>query len=92
MTESPNVTVFEAMNLSRKELLIGATTLPMSELIAGFRGAPPSETRGWRFDEGVAYRSLEFGLNAEDAAAFIRRYAATQRGWRIITLERIIGS
>jgi hypothetical protein len=92
MSESSNVTVFEAINFIRKERFIGATTLKMNDLISLFRSAAPLEARSWLSNEVVEYRSLEFGLDAAGAAAFIGRYAATQKGWKIITTDRILGS
>ena len=90
MEEPTNITVFEAINLDRMELFIGATTLPMNALIESFRAELPPEVRSWNSIEGVAYRSLEFHLDASDAAAFIQRYAAAQKGWKIITTDRIV--
>lgn len=41
MSESPGVTIFEAINFVRKERFIGATRLKMNELIASFSAAAP---------------------------------------------------
>lgn len=80
----PKLTVFEASNPARREVFVGATPLAMSALIASFREAFPPQLRHWRPREEVTYRSLEFGLSAARAAAFVRKYAAGPRGWRVI--------
>lgn len=92
MESGARVTIFEAINLSRKELFIAATALPMHALIASISASAPPEVGGWRTDDAVEYRSLAFNMKPADAPAFIRLYSATQAEWRIITTARIIGS
>jgi hypothetical protein len=92
MTLKKKVTVFSAINRARKEMYVGATTLPMNALIASFRAAPPAEMRSWEPQDAVEYRSHEFELDAEDAPGCIERYAAAREGWRILTADRIIES
>lgn len=89
MPESRGVTVFEAVNSRRGEILIGATSLSMHALISRLIAAPPDAIRHWQAGEPVDYRSLEFGMTAADARAFIGNYRSTQDGWRVITAERI---
>jgi hypothetical protein len=91
MPKNPVVTVFEAVNLSRREIFIAATTLPIHEVVARHAAALPEEIHHWRPDEFVDHRSLEFGMEAPVAADFIEKYAATQPGWRVIATKRIIG-
>lgn len=85
------VTVFEASNESRREVYVGTTTLSMSALIAGFGEKRPAALRHWRPSETVRFRSLEFGMSAAAAAAFIRGYASGRSGWRVIRGRRSVG-
>lgn len=89
MEKSTRVTVFEAINRRRNELFIGATPNPMHVLIVRFRESPPRGTASWLPDE-VEYRSLAFDLDVEEAAACIRRYAAAQTGWKVLTASEVI--
>jgi hypothetical protein len=92
MADLLKVTVFEAINLSRREIFVGATKLAMSELMANFGAVAPPEVSHWLPGEPVDYRSLEFDMDPAAADAFIRNYAATQADWRVITARRIGGS
>ncbi len=90
MADLLKVTVFEALNLPRREIFVAATTRSMNELIADWKAHPPAELR-WRPAESIDFRSLEFDMNAEEAVAFIKKYALTvvPDGWKIVTSERI---
>lgn len=92
MAEPRKVTIFESVNRARREIFLGAASITMTALIARLDAARPAEIGHWRAGEPVEHRSLEFGLDADSAAAFIERYAATLTGWRVIVSERIIGS
>lgn len=78
------LTVFEAVNVSRREIFVGCTDLPMHALTAGFGRPFPPELGGWRPHDTVSYRSLEFGLSAGEAAAFILAHSPRREGWRTI--------
>jgi hypothetical protein len=83
------VTIFEAANHARKEIVVGATALSMNALIAKLRVAPLPAMASWGHD-GVQYRSLEFEVDAAEAAGYIERHAATRAGWRVMAADRII--
>lgn len=87
--EKGNVTVFEIVNLKRKELFVGRTTLPMNAMIAHHRHALPAPIKGWRDADDVEYRGLEFGLTAAAALEFARGYVSSFRrdGWRVLSDE-----
>ncbi|UPT74849.1 MAG: hypothetical protein M0D55_03800 [Elusimicrobiota bacterium] len=89
MLETGNVTVFEVVNLSRRELFVGRTTLPMNALIAHHRAARPAAMKGWGHGDDVEYRALEFGMTPRAALEFARGYVASFRrdGWRVIGEE-----
>ena len=89
MGKSARVTVFEAINRSRREIFIGATAQPMHVMISAFRAAPPAGTESWLPDE-VEYRSLAFDVELEQAEGIVRRYAAAQEGWKVRTSREII--
>ncbi|HXT01951.1 MAG TPA: hypothetical protein VN915_14850 [Elusimicrobiota bacterium] len=84
MERANRVTVFEAVNRTRRQVFIGATTQPMHALIAGFRASPPAGTADWRPDE-VEFRSMAFDVDAREAADSIRRYAQAHEGWMVLT-------
>jgi hypothetical protein len=61
----------------------------MHVLIASFRATPRPETAAWRADE-VEFRSVEFDMEAEKAAEYIRRRAAGHAGWRVLVRPPVI--
>ncbi len=79
------VTVFEAVNSTLKEFFIGTTTLTMNVGIARHQDTQPPEISHWKATQDINYRSVEFGLSAEDAEKFIAGYVRTlPRGWKVI--------
>ena len=84
------MTVFEAMNRARKEILVGATPLPFAEFIAAKETHLAAEVPRWRATEEVFIRCLSENMPVEDARQFVSVYVfcVGQGDWRIIRQSR----
>jgi hypothetical protein len=81
------LTVYEVVNERSGELLVGITERTMAVLIASHRFYRPGPVRRW--DAEPRYRSVEFGLTPQDAAAYARRHAEerAREGWRVFCVN-----
>jgi elongation factor P hydroxylase len=84
--EPRNYAVFEIVNADLKEIYVGSTNRAIFEIARGFHRAPPESIKHWNFAGVETVRSIEFGLGAEDARAFVTNYIGTELpdGWRFI--------
>ena len=84
---SKQFTVFELVNEKLREIYVAHTDGPVFGVVADLRrmAAPPIEH--WNFDEVRPVRSIEFGLNEEDAHKFVQNYVQGDlpEGWRYLT-------
>lgn len=82
-----NVTVFEAINRTRKEFFVGTTARKMHEIIAQFSDSLPPEIAHWKTNDKIDYQSIEFNLPAKDAKQFgaaCARSLARSSDWKVI--------
>lgn len=80
------VTVFEASNVTRKEIYAGTTGYLLERLVKDFKTAPPKAAAHWRRDDEIAYHCVEYALPPEDAESFLDGYARTAAilGWKVV--------
>jgi hypothetical protein len=88
MIRSPDdaCTVFEIVNAPLKEIYVGSTRQGIFLVADELRRAPPEPVKHWDFSQVEPIRSVEFGLGAADARAFIANYVAAELpdGWRFL--------
>lgn len=86
MTPEEWATVYEALNKTTREALVGLTSRPVDDLSKLHRAAPPPVIAHWGPDHEVVYREVEARLPAKDAAAFLEAYARSFRGsgWKTL--------
>lgn len=86
-TARKTFTVFELVNERLREIYVAHTDGPVFGVVADLRrlAAPPIEH--WNFDEVRPVRSIEFGLNEEDARKFVQNYVQGDlpEGWRYLS-------
>jgi hypothetical protein len=84
--KNKRVSVFEAMNHARKEILVGVTALPIPELFQGQTANLPIEISHWEPAEEVTLRRLAEEMPVSDAWQFLDLYSffIEQGDWRII--------
>ena len=80
------VTVFEVLNYSRKEILVGVTDRPMDDFIRGRSASLPVEVSHWGSTEDIDFRSLSSNMPIADAWHFIGMYVfyIEKGSWRVI--------
>lgn len=80
------VAVFEASNVTRKEIYAGTTALLLDRLVKDFQASPPKAASHWRKDDEIAYHCVEYALPPGDAEAFLEGYARTAAilGWKVV--------
>ena len=85
---SARVSVFEALNHARKEILVGATERPLPEFGDGAGIELPAEFAHWLPSDGIAFRRLSENMPVEDARHFVELYAfcVEQGGWRVVRM------
>ena len=91
--KNKRVSVFEAMNHARKEILVGVTPLPIPELFQGRKENLPIEVSHWHPAEEVTLRRLAEEMPVADAWQFLDLYSffIEQGGWRIIRQTPRVG-
>jgi hypothetical protein len=80
------VTVFEAINHTRKEIFVGVTTQRVPESIHARTKDASGQIAHWKGAETVECRSIADNVRVQDACRFAAHYAAAiaGTGWRII--------
>lgn len=80
------LSVYEALNHSRKEIFIGVTARPLIELIAVPRSWFPDEIVHWGATEHLAVRRVAEDLPPKDAWQFSSIYMGyiEREGWTVI--------
>lgn len=83
----PALTVYEVVNETFRELVVGVTERTMAGLIASHRFHRPEPLAGWLGQP--RYCSVEFGLTRQEAVEYARRWAQTRsrEGWRVSSLS-----
>jgi hypothetical protein len=80
------VTVFEASNVTRKEIYAGTTAYLLDQLVKDFKKRPPKAASHWKEDDEVAYHCVEYALPPGDAQSFLEGYSrsAALMGWKVV--------
>ena len=78
------VTVYEAINDTRREIFVGLSMRFMGDVGLSVRDLP--ELRHWKAGEDVRVRGVEYGVPMRDAWDFLRRYALSRAnaGWNVV--------
>ena len=85
--EPPGLTVFKAINKTRKEILVGTTIFGMHQLIEQHRVARPPAISHWKQSDKVDYRSIKVNLPVEDAVELVETCAQNltrTSGWKVL--------
>ena len=83
--------IYTAANETLKELLVGATDLPLDKLKERHTGNPPPAIFHWKFNsQEIVYRDIERTLSKDAARPFIATYARAMQSiresdWKTIT-------
>jgi len=85
--EETRYTVYEAVNISRKEIFIGITSRKIFEAMAQLmeNDRPPC-IKHWDAADAIDIRSVEFDLSAAGAKEFLKEYVRNRAliGWRCL--------
>ena len=87
MAEQRGYTGFEIVNEKCREIYVGATRDPISQMPEALRRRRPDSIRHWNLDEVEPVRSIELDMSEKDARAFVENYVKTSvaDGWRFLT-------
>ena len=86
MAEQRGYTVFEIVNEKCREIYVGATRVPISQMTEALRRRRPDSIRHWNLDEVEPVRSIELDMSEKDARAFVENYVKTSvSDWRFLT-------
>lgn len=81
------VTIYEAVNHTRKETHIGSTDMLINELIETHRRQSPETMRHWKEDDRVDYICLAYSISLAEAPAFIQKAEKEKaaKGWKVLS-------
>lgn len=84
------VTVFEAVNETRKEIFVGVSDLLIDQLERAFQSSPPKSVQHWTSDDRILFRSIEYSVAAKETDDFIDAYLRNDalKGWKTFRGER----
>lgn len=83
------VTVYEAINDTRRELFIGLSTLFMSDIESRLRAR--QELAHWKDADRTRVQAIEYGMPYNSAREFLARYeqAKANAGWKILSTREL---
>lgn len=81
------ISVFEAVNMTRKERFVGTTTRAFNDVDRELRLAPPAGVRHWDFrGDKIVFNDLMQTYSGDDAEFFIKDYKRLTPlpGWKLL--------
>lgn len=79
------VTVYEAVNESRREIFVGLSTFFMAEIESRLRHRP--ELAHWQETDRTRVDAIEYGIPLSVARDFVKRFetAKANQGWKVLS-------
>jgi hypothetical protein len=79
-------TVYEIINQSRREILVGLTSDPRVDAVASVRAVKPAIVEHWQHSDDLRFRGLESGVTPDAALSRAASYAQAvpPAGWRYL--------